>query len=88
MTIAEATKRGIRRLRCPNWVNPEAYIRIDILQDKGKNCHGPWMRLFDRVTQERIGEPTPQTVLITIGNTLEADDIVEYTGPRDPADTD
>lgn len=60
MTLSEATKAGITRLRMPIWANPRAYGRIDILD----GFMGPWFHLFDRQTQEAIGEPTPQTILV------------------------
>ncbi len=79
MTAGEAAKHGIRRLRRPVWAHPEAYLRIDILDGRV----GPWFHLYERKTQEVIGEKTPQT-FIGLGDTT--DDYEPYAGPLDPAD--
>jgi len=90
MTFNEALKKGIRRLRDPKWANPEAYLRIDVFKSEdGRNLHGPWFRLFERTAQERIGEPTPQTILAfsDLGDRIRAGEAwEEYVGPIDEED--
>lgn len=81
MTLTEAAKAGISRIRRPMWADEKAYARIDLVGD-GKL--GPWLHLYDRGAQTAIGQPTPQDVMC-IGDTT--DDYVEYTGEIDPADT-
>lgn len=80
MTIDEAVENGISRVRRPMWSNPNAYVRLDLV-DGGR---GPWLRLYDRTSQEAIGEPTPQ-VAPCFNDSLT--DYEEYTGPIDPVDT-
>lgn len=81
MTLNEATVQGIRRLRLPNWANPHTYLLLDLFEG---GLRGPWLHLYDRLCQERIGEPTPQN-LLGLGDTTA--DYEAYTGPLDPADT-
>lgn len=62
---AELSVAGHAYIRCrdPNWASPQAYIRLSVLLHNGQRTLGPWAHLFDRVTQEAIGEPTPQATL-------------------------
>lgn len=83
MRIKEATEQGISRLRDPQWANHHAYVRIDLVEVNGVTGHGPWAHLYDRKTQEAIGEPTPQTFLIT---SLIDDSGEPYTGELDMID--
>ena len=81
------------RVREPQWANLHAYARFSVLTGAGLDqprMLGPWMHLFDRHTQEVIGEPTPQALCLLLqpGGSrgfLEANWIV-YDGPIDPAD--
>lgn len=80
------------RLRETAWANPQAYARFSVVRTyDGSRTLGPWMHLFDRLTQEVIGVPTPQVHLLVLdpdmtARVLEEDHDV-YTGPLDPADT-
>lgn len=78
MNLNEATALGLPRVRRPNWPKG-AYLKLSLL---GNGMRGPWLRLYDRVCQEAIGEPTPQ-VIIAIG---EVSDFEEYTGVLDESD--
>lgn len=80
MTLNEAVKRGISRLRIAKWRNPHAYMKIDLIG----NTRGPWGRLYDRKTQEIIEEPTPQSWFL-LGE--DSDEWEEYKGPLDEADS-
>lgn len=85
MTLTDAFHKNISRVRKTVWINPYAYLRQDILKHESANerfC-GPWCHLFDRKTQELIGEPTPQSILAMY---CEADDWEIYTGPIDEND--
>lgn len=76
MTLSEAAQTGIRRVRLDRWANADAYLRITIFNGyPAINAH-----LFERNTQEAIGEPTPQLISI-LGD--EGTDYVEYQGPLD-----
>jgi len=82
MTVKEAVVRGIERLRLEVWADPHAYLKLDLLPG---GMSGPWAHLYDRVTQEAIGEPTPQDILAFH---LDSDDrFVAYAGPRDRDDS-
>jgi hypothetical protein len=77
------------RIRDSRWANPHAYARLRVVQmGHGPRALGPWVHLFDRPTQEAIGEPTPQAVLITATSlpAFFAEEVIEYTGPLDPKD--
>jgi len=80
------------RFRDPVWSNPEAYARLSVLVQDDRRVLGPWLHLFDRRSQEVIGEPTPQ-VLMLVGSTLfdpgrfRAYEIEPWTGALDRADT-
>lgn len=81
MTISEAAKAGIRRLRRPRWADPVAYVRLDLV---GEGNRGPWMNLYDRATQNVCGVSTPQKVFSFESRLIS--DYVEYTGERDVED--
>jgi len=61
------------------WANPEAYMKLVRVGE----FHGPVARLYDRQTQEAIGEPTPQEFIAT---SMASPDWMPYTGPLDKAD--
>lgn len=86
MTIKEATSQGIARIRLPQWENPDAYLRIDLIDIDGTWGHGPWLHLFDRPSQEIIEAPTPQTLLYVLLYS-DTNDFEKYSGPIDEADT-
>lgn len=81
MTLAEAAKAGISRVRRPVWAIDTCYAKIDIF-DGG--TMGPWLHLYDRGMQNALGLPTPQDVLCVGDST---DDYVEYTNEIDPEDS-
>ena len=82
MKLEEAAAAGIARVRLPQWANPDAYLKLDLMAD-GKM--GPWLHLYDRRSQEVIDEPTPQNV-IGAWQTRGDDDFEEYKGPIDQAE--
>jgi hypothetical protein len=63
ITIDEAVRLGITKLRAPHWADRTAHIEISVHEVDGKNVHGPWVRLYDPSSQESLGEPTPQKIL-------------------------
>ena len=78
MRLSEAAQKGIARVRRPMWSN-HAYVKLTV----AGGMLGPWMSLYERSTQEAIGEPTPQRALC-IGDLT--DDYVEYIGELDVED--
>jgi hypothetical protein len=81
MTLTEAAKRGIARLRRPHWSFQNAYVRQDLID----GMVGPWLHLFSPDEQRIIGVDTPQTIL-RLGE-IDTDDFEEYTGPLAPQDS-
>jgi hypothetical protein len=50
------------------WASPDARLKLDIIElgedmNNGRML-GPWGYLYDERTQQQIGAPTPQTLLI------------------------
>lgn len=61
VSIREAAKRGINKIRLDKWANPDDYMEFDIIDGEP----GPWFRLFSP-TNEIIGAPNPQKLLCTM----------------------
>jgi hypothetical protein len=77
---------GFIRFREPIWASPACYMRLYVTE----HGIGPWGHLFDRPTQQAIGEPTPQ-VFPTFGRAFMIEPLLNvivepYTGELDPAD--
>jgi hypothetical protein len=81
MTLGEAARQGIRRVRRPMWADPQDYMRIHV----ASRHYGPCGELFARRTQEAVNEPTPQRVFI-LGDDFT--DYEPYAGPLDRDDTE
>ena len=80
MTLTEAAKAGITRVRGRDWCSDNSYVRI-ILRDDGSPFNVT--QLFDRAIQQEWLDPTPMLVGIERWGHV---DFVEYTGLFDPAD--
>lgn len=52
ISLNEAVKNGISRLRRPEWANREDYIEIDLL---GDGLHGPWVHLYSPMNEDIHG---------------------------------
>ncbi len=68
MTLREAVKRGISKVRDPGWACKDDYIQIDILPnpaDPKSPHHGPWVHLYSPLN-EVVGNPNPATMLCTM----------------------
>ena len=78
------------RVRDPKWANPDAYLRLSVIEHRDERSIGPWGHLFDRRSQEAIGEPTPQQLFTMMPPfdfaAFMDEEVVLYTGPFDPAD--
>jgi hypothetical protein len=83
-TFIDMVRAGHERIRKTVWANANAYLRIHIV-NKG---FGPWGYLYDRTSQEGIGEPTPQTMTLFQPGTEEDPGWEPYAGPRDSEDKD
>jgi len=81
MTLNEAARNGIARVRKEVWISPTGYLKIDLFPEG--NGYGPWAHLYDRGVQEVLGESTPQDILsFQIMDT----DFVPYYGELDAGD--
>jgi hypothetical protein len=83
MKIKEAIKQGVRRVYSPIWAEKNAYMRLPKMID-GK--YGPWIQFFSDETQELLGFPTPQDILISMLVHGENSDCEPYLGPISPFD--
>jgi len=81
MTLLEAVKAGIIRVRRKTWITPTAYLKLGYDAQVGLY---PVAHLYERETQKSIGEPTPQVVN---SHDYWDDDYEEYKGVRDKDDT-
>ena len=78
ISINEAARRGIERVRKPVWANPYDHIKIDIFDGKP----GPWLHLWCPFNGECNGND-PIDILIVdpfVGN-LDVAAVVAYDGP-------
>ena len=79
------------RFRESIWANPNAYMRLSVLITSTQERYlGPWLHLYDRMTQEMIGEPTPQNYLTFYPpfnkERFLTEHYVVWLGELDPAD--
>lgn len=81
MRLRDAARQGIARVRVDEWARLDAYLKLDLFPD---GTHGMWTHLYERGTQEAVGAPTPQNVLISKWGDCRR--WKEYLGPLDPAD--
>lgn len=81
MTLLEAVKAGIIRVRRSVWLDPHEYLKIGYDAQVGlyQICH-----LYARDSQKHTGDPTP---LIVNADDYWEDDYEEYKGVRDKDDT-
>ncbi len=61
ITIPEAAKQGISKLRAPHWANPRDHIEIHITRDGGI---GPWVALWSEMNGP-CGQDNPHKLLVT-----------------------
>ena len=87
MTLMDAVKSGICRVRDPQWAEDTCYLKLDLLRTIDNHFyHGPWVHLYSPVTQKTIGEKTPQD-LICIAMQWDEDGWDEYKGEIAEGDT-
>lgn len=57
LSINEAVKAGIERLRLDKWANPEDHIKITIIADPktGERQLGPWWELWSPINEQVNG---------------------------------
>lgn len=75
ISISEAAKLGINRLRLSKWATPEDHIKIDIINGKP----GPWVHLYAPFNLECNGQD-PVSVL-SLGYDIFTAYWLPYDGP-------
>jgi hypothetical protein len=75
LSIKEAAKQGVERLRKPIWANPLDHVKIDIVEGK----HGPWLHLWCPFNTECNGRDPVDT--LSHQWDLDAPIFVAYDGP-------
>jgi len=79
ISINEAAKRGIDRLRKPKWAQPEDHLKIDIIDGRP----GPWGHLYAPFNRECNGrDPVHELMLQGTDET----EWLPYTGPLPDSD--
>ena len=87
MTLNEAARSGVSRVRDPQWANPGDYLKVHLIKNEdGTFHHGPWLNLYSPL-QSVMGVPTPQSLLFTSVN-WDEDGWDVYTGELNEEDTD
>lgn len=76
LSIEDAWKQRVARLRRPIWANPLDHLKLDLI---GENRHGPWVHLFSPFNQECNGRDPVDLLCIQIDCAERA--YVPYTGP-------
>ncbi len=63
ISINQAVKQGIDKIRLPIWSNADDYLKIDLIKTaSGDICLGPWFHLFSPVS-ELVGLSNPHDIL-------------------------
>lgn len=65
LSINEAVKAGVERLRLDKWANTDDHIKITIVKDPktGERWLGPWYELWSPIN-ERVNSRNPTTNMI------------------------
>lgn len=64
ISINEAVRRGIPRLRLDRWANPWDHIEITIVKVDGENLLGPWWNLWSPLNEEINGRNPVKNMVI------------------------
>lgn len=78
LSIRQAARLGIDRLRQPNWVNPLDHVKID-LQPNG--LFGPWAHLYAPFNIHCNGRDPVDMLMIAGQFDLDAEGLEPYKGP-------
>jgi len=66
LSINEAVKAGIERLRLDKWANPDDHIKIVITKhpETGERCLGVWWELWSPINEEINGVNPVKNLII------------------------
>lgn len=83
MTILDALQRRIPRVRLAVWSNPNAYLRLPLVEN---NAHSPWAELYDDKIQTEVLHVMPGSQKFPVFGSWTKDDSdwIEYTGSISP----
>lgn len=85
ISIRQAARLGIERLRQPNWSNPLDHIKIDLLKDyqdgKLTGEFGPWIHLYAPFNKECNGRDPVDMLAMNPPIDVDAEGMERYTGP-------
>lgn len=78
LSVREAARRGVERVRDPRWSHPMDHLRIDLMGD-GKM--GPWLHLYSPFNGV-VNQRDPVDLLVLAG-TINLDNrcLTAYAGP-------
>lgn len=80
ISVTQAAKQGIERIRRPIWANQLDHLKIDIID----GVPGPWLHLYCPFNKECNGRD-PVNVLC-IDSDYDAKEYEPYTGPLPDSD--
>jgi hypothetical protein len=80
ISILEAAKKGVERVRKPIWADPLDHVKIDIIDEKP----GPWLHLWAPFNMECNGRD-PVSVFAYQWD-LSVPEFEPYTGPLPESD--
>lgn len=83
ISIAEAAKRGIQRLRKPIWASKFDHLKIDIVN----GAPGIWVHLYAPFNKECNGRDPVDMLIFQLGPTAAKDkEFLPYSGPLPDSD--
>jgi len=82
MTIREAAKAGIARIRLDTWASKEDYLKLTILPG---GLVGPWVKFYSPIN-EITGQENPQTIFCFDEKIEKITVFVKYDGKISTAD--
>lgn len=77
MTLKQALRQRVPRIRMERWANPNAYLRLPLLSD---GMHGAWAELYDDPVQLNVLKIRPGSQRIPLFTASEDEQFVAYTG--------
>jgi hypothetical protein len=81
ISLVEAARRGIERLRKPIWANPMDHVKIDIIDGR----LGPWIHLYAPFNKECNGRDPVDLLIVQVGD-INAAELEPYAGPLPDSD--
>ncbi len=80
ISVTQAAKQGVARLRKPIWANKMDHLKIDIID----GTPGPWLHMYCPFNKECNGRDPVD--ILGIGSDYDAKEFEPYTGPLPDSD--